>query len=172
MRRPCVFGSMPNSRAACRWLMPSTWQARRTRAYRSTTFIPNAFRQLCQRKVTRRSVFAPPRLAYPAASMREFRAAVLRQGDERGSAERRLAPTVQLPDQSRQTLQGLGRKHALDHHRGRPQRDDVPAARRILTERAAPQGAASPCHVQMCTTAHLGEQDALSRLVPLGPVTS
>jgi hypothetical protein len=27
-----VFGSMPNSRAACRWLTPSTWQARRTRA--------------------------------------------------------------------------------------------------------------------------------------------
>jgi hypothetical protein len=27
-----VFGSMPNTRAACRWLIPSTWQARRTRA--------------------------------------------------------------------------------------------------------------------------------------------
>jgi hypothetical protein len=27
-----VFGSMPNTRAARRWLMPSTWQARRTRA--------------------------------------------------------------------------------------------------------------------------------------------
>ncbi len=27
-----VFGSMPNTCAARRWLMPSTWQARRTRA--------------------------------------------------------------------------------------------------------------------------------------------
>lgn len=72
-----VFGSMPNSRAARRWLIPSTWQARRTRAYRSTTFIPHASRQPCRRKVTRRSVFAPPRLAYPAASVRDFRSAAL-----------------------------------------------------------------------------------------------
>ena len=27
-----VFGSISNIRAACRWLIPSTWQARRTRA--------------------------------------------------------------------------------------------------------------------------------------------
>ena len=30
---------MPNRRAASRWLIPSTWQARRTRAYSSTGFI-------------------------------------------------------------------------------------------------------------------------------------
>ena len=31
--------TMPNRRAASRWLNPSTWQAWRTRAYSSTAFI-------------------------------------------------------------------------------------------------------------------------------------
>src|SRR5215218_7848349 len=67
---------MPNSRAACRWLIPSTWQARRTRAYRSTTFIPQAFRSPLRRKARQRSNFAPPQLDYPAASVRDFLSAV------------------------------------------------------------------------------------------------
>src|SRR3712207_5744334 len=69
---------MPNTRAACRWLIPSTWQARRTRAYRSTAFISHAFRPQPGRKAAgRRSDFAPPQPDYPAASVREFLSAAL-----------------------------------------------------------------------------------------------
>src|SRR3954471_3306423 len=68
---------MPNSRAACRWLIPSTWQARRTRAYRSTTFIPQAFRSPLRRKARQRANFAPPQPDYPAASVRDFLSAAL-----------------------------------------------------------------------------------------------
>ena len=35
-----VRGSMPNRRAASRWLSPSIWTAWRTRPYSSTPFIP------------------------------------------------------------------------------------------------------------------------------------
>ena len=59
-----VFGSMPNTRAACRRLIPSTWQARRTRAYRSTAFIPPGLPP-SGRKARQRSHFAPPRPDYP-----------------------------------------------------------------------------------------------------------
>ena len=73
-----VFGSIPNSRAACRWLIPSTWQARRTRAYRSTTFIPQAFHPPSGRKARQRPNFsAPPPPDYPAASVRDFLSAAL-----------------------------------------------------------------------------------------------
>src|SRR4051812_2315002 len=75
-----VFGSIPNSRAACRWLIPSTWQARRTRAYRSTAFIPQTFRPPPGRKARQRSNFALPRPDYPAASVRDFLSAALRDG--------------------------------------------------------------------------------------------
>src|SRR3954466_12949995 len=68
---------MPNSRVACRWLIPSTWQARRIRAYKSTTFIPQAFRSPPGRKARQRSNFAPPRPDYPAASVRDFLSAAL-----------------------------------------------------------------------------------------------
>src|SRR4051794_25205174 len=68
---------MPNSRAACRWLIPSTWQARRTRAYKSTIFIPQAFRSPLRRKARQRANFAPPQPDYPAASVRDFLSAAL-----------------------------------------------------------------------------------------------
>src|SRR3954447_2605923 len=87
---------MPNSRAACRWLIPSTWQARRTRAYKSTTFIPQAFRSPLRRKARQRANFAPPQPDYPAASVRDFLSAALtarslllfkHEGDLRSDAE-------------------------------------------------------------------------------------
>src|SRR3954465_11253859 len=74
---------MPNSRAACRWLIPSTWQARRPRAYRSPTFIPQAFRSPLRRKARQRSNFAPPQPDYPAASVRDFLSAALTIGRQR-----------------------------------------------------------------------------------------
>src|SRR3954466_11697971 len=74
---------MPNSRVACRWLIPSTWQARRIRAYKSTTFIPQAFRSPLRRKARQRANFAPPQPDYPAASVRDFLSAALSKAGRR-----------------------------------------------------------------------------------------
>ena len=45
----------------------------------------------------------------------------------------RVSGSFGLSDRPGQTLQGLWRQHALDHYRSRPQRDHVPAAKRILS---------------------------------------
>ena len=47
-----------------------------------------------------------------------------------------------IPDRSFETVERLRRKHAVDHHGSRPQRDDVLAARRILIAHAPPGSAA------------------------------
>ena len=52
--------SMPNRRAASRWLNPSTWQACRTRAYSSTGFILTLPAARIGRKIRRRRTFTPP----------------------------------------------------------------------------------------------------------------
>jgi hypothetical protein len=55
-----------------------------------------------------------------------------RSDQRRGGAPRQPHP-LGLSDRPRQALQGLRRQHPLAHHRGRPQRDHLPPAQRILT---------------------------------------
>lgn len=54
-----------------------------------------------------------------------------RQGDERRSRDRRNAHPLGLSHRPRQVLRGL-RQNALDHRRGRPERDHLPSAGRVL----------------------------------------
>ncbi len=45
----------------------------------------------------------------------------------------RLSHPLRLPHRPREAVRRFREKHALDHHRGRPERDHLPAAGRILT---------------------------------------
>ena len=65
-----VRGSIPNRRAASRWLRPSICTAWRTRPYSSTPFIPRPLHKT--QRATCCRIFTPTQPEYPAASVRDY----------------------------------------------------------------------------------------------------
>ena len=82
-----VLRSSPNTRQASRVLIPSTRHARRTRAYKSTRYIPRLPVRATLTEGYRRSHFGPPQPDQPAASVGDYCAAVLRK-DHQYSGQR------------------------------------------------------------------------------------
>src|SRR5713226_7960697 len=65
-----VRGSIPNRRAASRWLRPSICTAWRTRPYSSTPFIPRPLHKT--QRATCCRIFTPAQPDSPAASVRDY----------------------------------------------------------------------------------------------------
>ena len=77
---PTVSRAMPNRLAASRWLRPSTWQASRTRRYRSTVYIlpPSISKKI---EGYRWQSFTPP----AAGKSRRFRGLICHRRSHQGS---------------------------------------------------------------------------------------
>ena len=135
-----VSRAMPNRLAASRWLRPSTWQASRTRRYRSTVYIlpPSISKKI---EGYRWQSFTPP----AAGKSRRFRGLICHRRSQACSRHVRKLNTA-----VREAHRALPDDPHRAHRRGPPARGEIlhrvgRQAHRIRRPRSAGRQVAHPC---------------------------